>query len=267
MPGVAPSAAAAAVAAAAPADGPTHAVIAGPIAQLLESNFGILNEASCRWVACAWYGTATCCGAVAGPAHRDCSQHLQGSLPPLCFPQFRSNMADFKVHENTQLLVQVGLAGAAHFSCFGGAVGRARVAFQPTFRCAVPSASVLRSLPHTALFREPPPSPRPAVPGQHPGNHQRHGGHGWRHGPDAAAARQVGRRCGRRLRGAVGVSRALPRGPWSVGRSGGAALERPRCCVPHPAAHTDSGGFVVKTCKPCTPPLGRLATHPHPSFL
>lgn len=62
MPGMAPAGAAAA-AAAVPAEGPTQAVIAGPIAQLLESNFTILNE-------------------------------------------FRSNMADFKVHENTQLLVQ-----------------------------------------------------------------------------------------------------------------------------------------------------------------
>lgn len=43
MPGVAPAGAAAA-AAVAPAEGPTQAVIAGPIAQLLESNFTILNE-------------------------------------------------------------------------------------------------------------------------------------------------------------------------------------------------------------------------------
>ncbi|KAL4423702.1 hypothetical protein ABPG75_001003 [Micractinium tetrahymenae] len=50
-------------AAAVPADSATNAVIGGPIAQLLEQNFAILNE-------------------------------------------FRSNMTDFKVHENTQLLVQ-----------------------------------------------------------------------------------------------------------------------------------------------------------------
>lgn len=50
-------------AAALPADSPTNAIIGGPIAQLLETNFAILNE-------------------------------------------FRGNMADFKVHENTQLLVQ-----------------------------------------------------------------------------------------------------------------------------------------------------------------
>ena len=40
MPGMAPAAGAAA----APPEGPSQAVIAGPIAQMLESNFTILNE-------------------------------------------------------------------------------------------------------------------------------------------------------------------------------------------------------------------------------
>lgn len=107
-------------ASAVPAD-PAQAVISGPIAQLLEANFGILNDvgaaAGCCWVllVCTFLLPAVVAGpsqgAVWGQPAGLPGTHLPLPLPPaslhplLLPPQFRSNMADFRVHENTALLV------------------------------------------------------------------------------------------------------------------------------------------------------------------
>ena len=142
-----------------PAEGPTQAVIAGPIAQLLESNFTILNEVRIQQVTthtsceagrhvvslpachlpCHPASCQSCCGLSAADSSTYAASSMLAAFAmqfrsnmdmlffttagsnaePLCAgcphppPQFRSNMADFKVHENTQLLVQVRSRGVS----------------------------------------------------------------------------------------------------------------------------------------------------------
>lgn len=58
----------------------------------------------CAWPACAHACRGRSCLRPCRPTHHNPSPgHATTCPPPL---QFRSNMSDFKVHENTQLLVQ-----------------------------------------------------------------------------------------------------------------------------------------------------------------
>lgn len=103
-------------AAAVPAD-PAQAVISGPIAQLLEANFGILNDVGagmlCLLAVLPLYCRASrrvaCMCRPRRRPRRAAALAQPASAPPLSLSssplQFRSNMADFRVHENTALLV------------------------------------------------------------------------------------------------------------------------------------------------------------------